>query len=241
MMDEDILKDSWMPDEPVSKTIRNKIKAENGRFWAGDNVSKYLEEGDKQKLIEELTPKFESVLDSLLIDRENDPNSTNTGRRLAKMYINELMAGRYNPMPNATAFPNHVDNGYKGMLVVRSEIKSMCSHHHQPVTGVAYIGILAAEKLIGLSKYTRIAQWCARRGTLQEELCNLIAHEIMTATCSENVGVYLEAEHGCCINRGIMANSSLTQTTVLCGLFLKDSSTKKEFFDNIALQSRNGK
>jgi len=240
-MDEDILKDSWMPDEPVSKTIRNKIKAENGRFWAGDNVSKYLEEGDKQKLIEELTPKFESVLDSLLIDRENDPNSTNTGRRLAKMYINELMAGRYNPMPNATAFPNHVDNGYKGMLVVRSEIKSMCSHHHQPVTGVAYIGILAAEKLIGLSKYTRIAQWCARRGTLQEELCNLIAHEIMTATCSENVGVYLEAEHGCCINRGIMANSSLTQTTVLCGLFLKDSSTKKEFFDNIALQSRNGK
>ena len=241
MMDEDILKDSWMPDEPVSKTIRNKIKAENGRFWAGDNVSKYLEEGDKQKLIEELTPKFESVLDSLLIDRENDPNSTNTGRRLAKMYINELMVGRYNPMPNATAFPNHVDNGYKGMLVVRSEIKSMCSHHHQPVTGVAYIGILAAEKLIGLSKYTRIAQWCARRGTLQEELCNLIAHEIMTATCSENVGVYLEAEHGCCINRGIMANSSLTQTTVLCGSFLKDSSTKKEFFDNIALQSRNGK
>ena len=240
-MDEDILKDSWMPDEPVSKTIRNKIKAENGRFWAGDNVSKYLEEGDKQKLIEELTPKFESVLDSLLIDRENDPNSTNTGRRLAKMYINELMVGRYNPMPNATAFPNHVDNGYKGMLVVRSEIKSMCSHHHQPVTGIAYIGILAAEKLIGLSKYTRIAQWCARRGTLQEELCNLIAHEIMTATCSENVGVYLEAEHGCCINRGIMANSSLTQTTVLCGLFLKDSSTKKEFFDNIALQSRNGK
>ena len=123
MMDEDILKDSWMPDQPVSKTIKNRIEADKGRFWAGDNVSKYLEEGDKQKLIEELTPKFESVLDSLIIDRENDPNSNDTGRRLAKMYINELMAGRYNPMPNATAFPNHVDNGYKGMLVVRSEIK----------------------------------------------------------------------------------------------------------------------
>ena len=85
MMDEDILKDSWMPDEPVSKTIRNRIEADKCRFWAGDNVSKYLEEGDKQKLIEELTPKFESVLDSLLIDRENDPNSNDTGRRLAKM------------------------------------------------------------------------------------------------------------------------------------------------------------
>jgi GTP cyclohydrolase I len=106
---------------------------------------------------------------------------------------------------------------------------------------VAYIGIIAANKLIGLSKYTRIAQWCARRGTLQEELCNDIAREIMRATDSENVGVYLEAEHGCCTNRGIMAHSSLTQTTVLKGSFLTDASTKKEFFDNIALQSRNGK
>jgi GTP cyclohydrolase I len=117
----------------------------------------------------------------------------------------------------------------------------MCSHHHQPVSGVAYIGIIAANKLIGLSKYTRIAQWCARRGTLQEELCNDIAREIMRATNSENVGVYLEAEHGCVTNRGLMAHSSLTQTTVLRGAFLTDPTTKKEFFDNIALQSRNGK
>jgi GTP cyclohydrolase I len=159
-----------------------------------------------------------------------------TGRRLAKMYINELMAGRYEPMPNATAFPNHVDDGYKGMLVVRSELKSMCSHHHQPVAGVAYIGIIAAETLIGLSKYTRIAQWCARRGTLQEELNNDIAREITRATGSANVGVYIQATHGCCENRGIMAHSSLTQTTVLKGAFKDDMSTKKEFMDNIKLQ-----
>ena len=88
---------------------------------------------------------------------------------------------------------------------------------------------------------TRIAQWCARRGTLQEELCNDIAREMMRITDSENVGVYLEAEHGCCVNRGIMAHSSLTQTTVLKGAFLNDASTKKEFFDNIKLQSRNGR
>jgi len=125
--------------------------------------------------------------------------------------------------------------------VVRSELKSMCSHHHQPVTGVAYIGIIAGPKLIGLSKYTRIAQWCARRGTLQEELCMDIAREIMAATNSTDVAVYIEAEHGCCTNRGIMAHSSLTQTTVLKGAFGTDASTKKEFFDNIKLQSRNGK
>ena len=219
-----------------SEEIIQWLQDSGDRYWAGDNISKHLQPGDKDALIEELTPKFEEVLDSLVIDRYNDPNSMDTGRRLAKMYINELMSGRYNPMPNATAFPNHVQDGYKGMLVVRSEIKSMCSHHHQPVNGVAYIGIIAAETLIGLSKYTRIAQWCARRGTLQEELNNVIANEIQKATGSNNVGVYLQATHGCCENRGIGAHSSLTQTTVLRGAFNEDMGTKKEFMDNIKLQ-----
>ena len=221
---------------PVSSVITQRLRRAGARYWAGDNIAPYLHEGEKEALIEELTSKFEDVLDSLIIDRANDPNSNDTGRRLAKMYINELMAGRYDPMPNATAFPNHVQDGYRGMLVVRSELKSMCSHHHQPVAGVAYIGIIAAEKLIGLSKYTRIAQWCARRGTLQEELCNEIARNIMLATKSGDVGVYIQATHGCCENRGIMAHSSLTQTTVLEGAFSKDPGTKKEFMDNIKLQ-----
>ena len=219
-----------------SEEIIQRLQDSGDRYWAGDNISQHLKPGDKDALIEELTPKFEEVLDSLVIDRYNDPNSMDTGRRLAKMYINELMSGRYNPMPNATAFPNPVEDGYKGMLVVRSEIKSMCSHHHQPVSGVAYIGIIAAETLIGLSKYTRIAQWCARRGTLQEELNNVIANEIQQATNSPNVGVYIQATHGCCENRGIMARSSLTQTTVLRGAFNEDMGTKKEFMDNIKLQ-----
>jgi len=216
--------------------IKQRLEDKGMRYWAGDNISEVLEDGDKQRLIEELTTKFEDVLDGLVIDRKTDPNSMDTGRRLAKMYIKELMAGRYDPMPNATAFPNQGDDGYKGMLVVRSELKSMCSHHHQPVTGVAYIGIIAAEKLIGLSKYTRIAQWCARRGTLQEELANDIAREIMNSTGSKNVGVYIQATHGCCENRGIMAHSSLTQTTVLEGSFHNDPGCKQEFFDNIKLQ-----
>jgi GTP cyclohydrolase I len=216
--------------------IRFKMRREGKRFWAGDNISDYLYEGDVEKLIEEATPAFEQVLDKLLIDRETDPNSKGTARRLAKMYFNEIMAGRYDPAPDATAFPNDSQDRYEGMLVVRSELRSMCSHHHQPVAGVAYIGIIAAEKLIGLSKYTRIAQWCARRGTLQEELANDIAREIMKATDAQDVGVYVQATHGCCENRGIMAHSSLTQTTVLKGAFKDDQSTKKEFFDNIKLQ-----
>jgi GTP cyclohydrolase IA len=216
--------------------IRAKMKREGRRFWAGDNISEYISDTVKEKLIDEATLAFEGVLDALLIDRENDPNSKGTARRLAKMYYNEIMAGRYEPAPDATAFPNDSADRYEGMLVVRSELRSMCSHHHQPVSGVAYIGIIAANKLIGLSKYTRIAQWCARRGTLQEELCIDITNEIMAATGSENVGVYIQAVHGCCENRGIMAHSSLTQTTVLRGAFKDDPNTKKEFMDNIKLQ-----
>jgi GTP cyclohydrolase IA len=220
----------------ISDIIKQRIAEAGGKFWAGDNISAYLQDGDKEALIEELTPKFEEVLKGLVIDIENDPNSMDTGRRLAKMYINELMEGRYNPMPNATAFPNVTADRYEGMLVVRSELKSMCSHHHQPVTGVSYIGIIAADTLIGLSKYTRIAQWCARRGTLQEELCNDIAREIMDATGSKDVGVYIQATHGCCENRGIMAHSSLTQTTVLKGSFKEEAKVQQEFMDNIKLQ-----
>jgi len=222
----------------MNKALQIKTKLEDAgiRYWAGDNISEVLQAGDKEELINNATTAFQGVLDALVIDRYNDPNSKGTARRLAKMYYNEIMVGRYDPAPSATAFPNDSDERYDGMLVVRSELKSMCSHHHQPVAGVAYIGIIAADKLIGLSKYTRIAQWCARRGTLQEELANDIAREIQLATDAEHLGVYIQATHGCCENRGIMATSSLTQTTVLKGSFKDDAGTKKEFFDNIKLQ-----
>jgi GTP cyclohydrolase IA len=220
----DDMSDKGYEEAYLADVIRFRMKREGKRFWAGDNISEYISEKDK------------AVLDRLLIDREHDPNSKGTARRLAKMYFNEIMEGRYAPAPDATAFPNNSADRYEGMLVVRSELRSMCSHHHQPVVGVAYIGIIAAQKLIGLSKYTRIAQWCARRGTLQEELCNDIAREIQKATGATDLGVYIQMTHGCCENRGIMAHSSLTQTTVLKGAFKEDGNTKKEFFDNIKLQ-----
>jgi GTP cyclohydrolase I len=221
----------------ISDTIKARLDKHDVRYFANDNISSYINPEEFDMLIDEVAVKFESVLDSLIIDRANDPNSNGTGKRLAKMYINEIMSGRYEPRPDVTAFPNEGNGRYTGMLVVRSEIKSVCSHHHQPVTGVVYIGVIPGDKVIGLSKYTRIAQWCARRGTLQEELCNEIAYEICSATGTKNVGVYIAATHGCCENRGIMAKSSLTQTTVLHGEF-HTPDVKKEFFDNISLQEK---
>jgi GTP cyclohydrolase I len=221
--------------------IKAKLDAQGIRYWANDNISEVLEPGDKQKLIDEAVPAFENVLQKLLIDTKTDPNSQDTARRMAKMYYNEIISGRYDPMPNPSAFPNYIEGGYEGMLVVRSELTSLCSHHHQTVKGVAYIGIIAGPKLLGLSKYTRIAQWCAMRGTLQEELNVMIANEIQEQTGSEHVGVYVQATHGCCENRGIKAHSSLTQTTVLRGAFKNDPATKKEFIDNVKLQQEHAK
>lgn len=223
----------------ISNKIRDRIKKAGKRFHANDNISEFIEEKEYDLLIGELTDKFQEVLKGLVIDVDTDPNSKGTAKRLAKMYVNELMEGRFYPAPEVTAFPNDGSHGtdpYQGMLVVRAELKSMCSHHHQPVSGVAYIGIIPTKKVIGLSKYVRIAQHCARRGTLQEELCGDIASAIMESTGSENVGVHIAAEHGCCTNRGIMAASSLTQTTVLHGMFYM-SSVKDEFFNNIKLQA----
>ena len=220
----------------LSDVIREKMKKDGHRFYACDNVSNYVSDQDKPELIKELTDKFQGVLDTLLIDTDNDPNSKDTAKRLAKMYVYELMAGRFEPKPDTTSFPNEGENRFEGMLVARAELRSMCSHHHQPVKGVCYIGIIPTGRVIGLSKYVRIAQWCSRRGQLQEELVNQIAREIMKATDTENVAVYIEATHGCMDNRGVMAHSSMTQTSVVHGLFHNDS-VKQEFFANVKLQS----
>lgn len=223
----------------MSDWLTQKIKSFRDygiRFHAGDNIARNITKEELEMMRVDLAEAFQTVLKTMLIDVETDPNSKGTARRLADMYIDELFAGRYQLPPEATAFPNERPK-YNGMLVVRAEIKSLCSHHHQPVNGVCYIGVIPGEKVIGLSKYSRIAQWCARRGTLQEELCNNISFEIMKATETENVGVYIAATHGCCENRGIMAKSSLTQTTVLHGNF-HEADVKNEFFQQIELQTR---
>ena len=218
-----------------SDKIRERLEKAGRRYWAGDNISDFIGKDELEDLIDEAELAFEDVLQALVIDPE-DPNSADTPRRLAKMYINELMEGRYHARPRVAAFPNdNSEDRYTGMLVVRAELKSMCSHHHQPVRGTAYIGIIPGVKVIGLSKYARIAQWCARRGTLQEELTRNIAEEIMAATGSEDVGVYIQGTHGCMENRGVCAHSSLTQTCVLRGQFYS-ASIKQEFYDNIKLQ-----
>jgi len=224
-----------MKSNSISSVIADRLAVSDKRYWASDNISAYLQPGELELLVDEVKEKFEEVLTSLVIDTRTDPNSMDTAKRLAKMYVYELMSGRYQPKPTVTSFPNDGSERFEGMLVVRAELTSMCSHHHQPVKGVAYIGIIPTGKVIGLSKYVRIAQWCARRGQLQEDLVNQIAKEIMKATDTENVAVYIQATHGCMEHRGVEAHSSLTQTSVVHGLFHNDS-VKAEFYNNVKMQ-----
>ena len=222
----------------ISDIVKDRLDKAGQRYWANDNISEYISDDEKWELIDELEDKFRAALSSLIIDQETDPNSMGTARRLAKMYVNETMSGRYDPQPPVTAFPNDdADSRYGGMIVVRSEIKSMCSHHHQPVSGVAYIGLIPGVKMIGLSKYTRLAQHTARRGTLQEELTQEIADEIQKHTGAKDLAVYIQGTHGCCENRGVMAHSSLTQTCELRGQFF-NPSVKNEFLDYIKMQQQ---
>ena len=95
----------------LHEAIIAKMRNDGKRYWAGDNISEYITDAVKAELIGEATEAFETVLDTLLIDRETDPNSKGTARRLAKMYFNELLAGRYEAAPNATAFPNDPKDG----------------------------------------------------------------------------------------------------------------------------------
>jgi GTP cyclohydrolase I len=219
----------------ISKVITERLKASGQRYFACDNVSDFMSDEERGMLILELTNKFNTVLDAMIIDRNNDPNSMDTGKRLAKMYVNELLKGRFYPAPASTSFPNDGATPYAGMLVVRADIKSLCSHHWKDVNGTAYIGIIPGKNVIGLSKYIRIAQHVARRGTLQEELCTAINAAIRDATGSEDVGVHIAATHGCVSCRGVMQDNSLTQTTVLNGRFY-EQPIKQEFYENIKMQ-----
>ena len=138
----------------ISDRIKRRLEMDGKRYYASDNISQYISEVEKADLIDELEEKFAGVLDTLIIDRETDPNSIDTPRRLAKIYLIEILAGRYDKGPKITSFPN--DGKYDQLIVIRMDLKSMCSHHHQPVNGVCYVACMPGEEVIGLSKYTRV-------------------------------------------------------------------------------------
>ncbi len=185
-----------------------------------------LEREDMQKELEE---KLVEIMEILRISR-NDPNSANTPRRVSKMFVNELLIGRYVPPPKLTAFPNrkNVDE-----LVISQgiEVMSLCSHHWQPITGTCAIGYIPDKHVIGISKFTRIVDWFSRRGQIQEELGEQIADFLENLLQPKALGVVIRAKHYCMIARGVKSSEadSLMITSVMRGLLLDDLNLRNEF------------
>lgn len=213
----------------ISDKIRQRLIDNGVRFFSNDNISQYVDEREIDKLVEEVTKKMEGVLQSLVIDTENDHNTQDTARRVAKMMVKETFAGRFIPAPKVTAFPNVTQ--YDQLYVTGPiTIRSTCAHHFQNIVGKAYIGVFPGKNVIGLSKFNRMADWIASRPQIQEEMTVQIADMVEKETEAAGVAVLIQAEHHCMTHRGVKEHESDMTTSVMRGTFRNDAALKQEFF-----------
>jgi len=215
---------------PVSVKIRERLKAARQRFNANDNIAAFVEPGELEALLDEVEVKMRGVLQSLVIDIENDHNTDNTARRVAKMYVNEVFRGRYVAPPALTEFPN-AEHLNELMIVGPITVRSACSHHFCPIIGKLWIGVMPNEhtNVIGLSKYARLAEWVMGRPQIQEEAVVQLADLIQEKTQPDGLALVMEAEHFCMQWRGVKEMDSKMINSVMRGAFLKDASLRREF------------
>lgn len=213
----------------ISDTIRSRILEKNEKFFCNSNISDFMETGDREKLVDEVTEKMEAVLRSLVIDVDNDHNTHDTARRVAKMFVNETYGGRYDKAPKITSFPNA--SNYDGVYVVGPiTVRSTCAHHFQPIYGHAWVGVYPEDKVIGLSKFNRIIDWIASRPQIQEEMTSVIADELAKYAETNSIAVVVKAEHFCMKMRGVKEACSDTATAIMRGEFVTNPSLKDEFY-----------
>ncbi|NDA99504.1 MAG: GTP cyclohydrolase I [Betaproteobacteria bacterium] len=219
---------------PVSVKIRERILAARKRFHANDNIADFIEPGELDRLLDEVQSKMQGVLTSLVIDTDNDHNTGQTARRVAKMYLTEVFKGRYVKGPTVTEFPN-AEHLNELMIVGPITVRSACSHHLCPVIGVIWIGVLPNEhtNVIGLSKYARLAEWVMGRPQIQEEAVVQLADLIQQKTQPDGLAIVMEASHFCMGWRGVKDVDSKMINSVMRGSFLKDANLRREFLSLI--------
>jgi GTP cyclohydrolase I len=219
---------------PVSQRIRYRLVQAQRRFHANDNIADFVEEGEMDELLAEVQQKMVEVLNSLVIDTENDHNTQDTARRVAKMYLNEVFRGRYMAQPAVTEFPN-VEHLNELMIVGPITVRSACSHHFCPIIGKLWIGILPNQhsNLIGLSKYARLAEWVMSRPQIQEEAVTQVADLLQSKVNPDGLAIVMEADHFCMHWRGVKDMDSKMINSVMRGVFLKDTHLRLEFLSLI--------
>lgn len=225
---------------PVSRRIRERIQAAQRRFHANDNISEFIEPGELAQLLDEVESRMSQVLRSLVIDTESDHNTQETAKRVAKMYLQEVFAGRYLPQPPVTEFPN-VEHLNELMIVGPITVRSACSHHLCPIIGKLWIGVMPNEHsaLIGLSKYARLAEWIMSRPQIQEEAVTQVADLLLDKMQPDGLAVVMEADHFCMGWRGVRDMDSKMINSVMRGSFLKDANLRREFLSLLG-QRRSG-
>ncbi len=225
------------PQQPVSARIRARIAKARRRFHANDNISDFIEPGELEALLDEVAEKMKGVLHSLVIDTESDHNTQDTARRVAKMYLTEVFRGRYAPVPPVTEFPNAARLN-ELMIVGPITVRSACSHHFCPIIGRLWIGLMPNEhsNLIGLSKYSRLAEWIMSRPQIQEEAITQMAELLMDKVSPDGLAVVMEADHFCMHWRGVKDADTRMINSVMRGSFLRDSALRREFLSLINLK-----
>ena len=219
---------------PVSVKIRERILAARKRFNANDNIAEFIQPGELDQMLDEVAEKMQTVLDSMVIDTQNDHNTQDTARRVAKMYLKEVFKGRYVESPEVTEFPN-AEHLNELMIVGPITVRSACSHHLCPVIGQIWIGVLPNEhtNVIGLSKYARLAEWIMGRPQIQEEAVVQLADLIQRKTQPDGLAIVMEASHFCMGWRGVKDMDSKMINSVMRGVFLKDANLRREFLSLI--------
>ena len=192
-----------------------------------DGYHRSLNDDEKWGIVANAEKAYGNFLTALGVDWENDPNSMETPRRVAKAYVFDLWRGRYELPTDITAFPS---DGYAGIVLERDiPIVSMCSHHHQAILGKAHIAYIPGEdgKVVGLSKLNRIVEHFARRGAIQEQLTVAIHNAIQAVAETENVMVVVHSYHNCVSCRGVKHFGASMVTSEVSGVFADHSRTAK--------------
>jgi GTP cyclohydrolase IA len=193
-----------------------------------------MDEYQKNDMIQKAAKAFGEFLDALKCDWRNDPNSDNTPHRVAKAYVNDLWAGRYQGSPDITGFPS---DGYDGIVFEGGiPLTSMCSHHHQTIMGKVHVAYIPGNdsRVIGLSKLNRLVEHFGRRGAIQEQLTVAIHNSINTIINDNNgVAVMIDATHNCVSCRGVKHGGASMKTSKLTGAFKNDPATRNEYYEFI--------
>ncbi len=186
--------------------------------------------GSSTQLRLEVAGKIDEVLQALVIDTESDHNTQDTARRVAKMYLMEVFAGRYAAQPPVTEFPN-VRRLNELMIVGPVTVRSACSHHLCPIIGRIWVGVMPNEHsaLIGLSKYARLVEWVMTRPQIQEEAIAQLAELLQDKMQPDGLAIVMEADHYCMQWRGVKDMDSKMTNSIMRGSFLKNPDLRREF------------